>query len=160
MIHLHATQQCSFIVKLPRNSLLTADTKFPESPLSIMILISLPTWHQNSPAVQSRDKLIRTKPPMGWVSIKIYRFNVYKPSHDNKIVLILSKVLTKTVTFGTFPADGAQQYNTTLGPDRAGKWELMDGFTIVAAPRPATSPACCIIQQRQNENNFIPVVAS
>ena len=71
---------------------------------------------------------------MGWVSIKIYRFNVYKPSHDNKIVLILSKVLTKTVTFGTFPADGAQQYNTTLGTDRAGKWELMDGFTIVAAP--------------------------
>ena len=94
---------------------------------------------------------------MGWVSIKIYRFNVYKPSHDNKIVLILSKVLTKTVTFGTFPADGAQQYNTTLGPDREGKWELMDGFTIVAGPRPATSPACCIIQQRQNENNFIPV---
>ena len=97
---------------------------------------------------------------MGWVSIKIYRFNVYKPSHDNKIVLILSKVLTKTVTFGTFPADGAQQYNTTLGPDREGKWELMDGFTIVAGPRPATSPACCIIQQRQNENNFVPVVAS
>ena len=94
---------------------------------------------------------------MGWVSIKIYRFNVYKPSHDNKIVLILSKALTKTVTFGTFPADGAQQYNTTLGPDREGKWELMDGFTIVAGPRPATSPACCIIQQRQNENNFIPV---
>ena len=100
---------------------------------------------------------------MGWVSIKIYRFNVYKPSHDNKIVLILSKVLPKAVTFGTFPADGAQQYNTTLGPDREGKWELMDGFTIVAGPRPATSPACCIIQQRQNENNSIStgaVVAS